>query len=143
MSLPFLFKPYRIGPDMLRKLNFSAEEKKLLRGVWVDGGLWNNIPIRAFGASREPNPKTLGIRLTHPKTQKIKNFGDYIMAFLLNHVLGGSGEVAVSQTSGVAEQIIILNTGEIDVTDFNPPGTVVEKLIKEAQAAVVEYFLDQ
>ena len=65
------------------------------------------------------------------------------MAFLLNHVLGGSGEVAVSQTSGVAEQIIILNTGEIDVTDFNPPGTVVEKLIKEAQAAVVEYFLDQ
>ena len=57
MGLPFIFKPYRIPTLMARMMGNSN-----LAGLWVDGGVRNNLPIRAFENEPGSNPKTLGIR---------------------------------------------------------------------------------
>jgi predicted acylesterase/phospholipase RssA len=50
MSLPGIYKPYAI-------------RKGSYKGVWVDGGLLNNVPFYQFESRAGENPKTLGLRI--------------------------------------------------------------------------------
>ncbi len=110
MSLPFLFKPYVI------------ENKKSdcpPSGIYVDGGLWNNLPFREFEgessgksfsamistmAGLPVKPKTLGLRLGLDPVEQINNFGDFLTR-LGSFGLFGSGETQI--LSKYIEQMII------------------------------------
>ncbi|HRO41885.1 MAG TPA: N-acetylmuramidase domain-containing protein [Flavipsychrobacter sp.] len=48
MSIPGFFKPVHITEEQVTKGSFTAFEKKILPGYWIDGGVINNNPIHAF-----------------------------------------------------------------------------------------------
>lgn len=135
MGLPFIFKPYRISAQSATAMGNPA-----LAGLWIDGGVRNNLPIRAFENAPEARPHTLGIRLGEESIRPINNIVDMFMALSIHQGLMGSGEAEISRTSGYRQQTIILSTRGLSLTDFNPPSAVVDPLIAEAQASVVRYF---
>jgi hypothetical protein len=61
MSLPGLFKPFVL--KKAEDLKLVAPDLPELAGVYVDGGLLNNMPLHFFDNEPGANPKTLGLRL--------------------------------------------------------------------------------
>ncbi len=76
MSLPMFYKPY-----VIRKAHYASKGKDYLPewvdGVWVDGGYFNNSPIRAFINEETPQAKTLGLRLELDERTEINNLWDF------------------------------------------------------------------
>ena len=82
MSVPMIFKPIVIRSndrDLLKVASYASyEPPKLsaddLEGVWVDGGLFNNIPLRVLDTDmQERGLKTLGLRLGRRDRNEINN----------------------------------------------------------------------
>ncbi len=105
MGLPFIFKPYRITTRAASQMGNPA-----LAGLWVDGGVRNNLPVRAFENEPGTRPHTLGIRLGEETVTPINNIIDLLTALTIRQGLLGSGEAEISRTSGYWQQTVILPT---------------------------------
>jgi hypothetical protein len=144
MSLPYAFKPYVIkGP---------ARDNWPEPGVYVDGGLWNNSPLREFereerlGAmlkvsSTFPDPlaikNTLLLRLGVNEPKSIDNFGSMLIALLGGGFLG-TGESQVLKR--FEDRTLVLDTNPLGLLDFAPPTDVRKSINERSYKAVEHYF---
>lgn len=149
MSLPWVFKPYVIKR--------RSEGKGPPCGVYVDGGVWNNLPFRELDsnppsakppasagqksskASGKPTPRTLGLRLEIDSAPKIESVFD-LTAQMLSHGLVGSGESQVMDN--YVNQCIVLDTRGLDLLSFSPPEDpdVNLRILNRSRRAVCRYF---
>lgn len=124
MGLPIIFKP----------IVFRSPYAGAAAGVWVDGGVKDNMPMKAFeGDATGAMDKIFGMRLS-PEITSVNGFMDYTTA-LLNTMM-----VGLNATSGLNIQTVQLNIGSLSTTNFNPTPAVVNPLILEAERAVMQYF---
>jgi NTE family protein len=166
MNLPILFKPIIV--DSLIAVNkannvFSEEYK----GLWVDGGLLNNLPIHAFdnliSANSHPKDKSLfclndniiAIRLMDgfkrmDEIKKISNF-NYNTVFnttliqqlsYLNKVMFYPMEEGQIRTPLEESRTIRLYTENLELTNFTPSDGISQAPIEKARIATRDYFGD-
>jgi hypothetical protein len=137
MGIPGVFKPVRITDDdrafaSTRKSELSITE---LKGLYVDGGLLNNIPLRVAdylvhrlksGAtqSREQptvlRPSTLGLRLEVEKPKSIQSLGDMLQVWPMQIGVFGTGEADIHKSLGTEDRSILLQTDPLTLLDFAP-----------------------
>jgi predicted acylesterase/phospholipase RssA len=149
MGLPWVFKPYVIERQ--------SDKTDPPCGVYVDGGVWNNLPFReldsnppetkapasaAQKSSKSPGkstPRTLGLRLEIDPTAKIESLLDFTLQ-MLQHGVVGSGESQV--TSKYLDQCILLDTRGLDLLSFSPPSdaAVHRRILNRSRRAVCRYF---
>jgi NTE family protein len=152
MSLPIAFKPLVIESDAdlqrvispgegtrLRSASSGRMEPHYLKGVWVDGGLLNNVPLHAFDNEPEPSPNTLGLRLNFEVRNEMRDFVDFLKVYPLG-IMMGTGESQISQTLGNYERSIILDSRGIGLFDFQPPAAQLREAQRDAEARVRTYF---
>jgi predicted acylesterase/phospholipase RssA len=144
MSLPLIYKPY-----VIRQATPGWPEC----GTYVDGGLWNNIPLReieplpsgaevgpvpfsfAFSRQRWPN-STLALRLEiDPPSQVSTALG--VMTSMLKGILG-SGETQVLRE--LEYMSIVLDTRDLSLLKFKPDDAVSERLLKRSRRQISRYF---
>ena len=111
-----------------------------VEGVWVDGGLLNNYPIRAF--STRPgvsvHDHVLGFRLESAMPGEVDGFWDFVGAKLASQ---GRTSSESQITSAKAEaRTAVLPTEGLSVTEFAPDPEVVMKAMIASAAVVYEYF---
>lgn len=124
MGLPAVYKPYKIPNGRYK-------------GVWVDGGLLNNIPFYEFEKRPGENPKTLALRLEMEKYEEIQDFGDLFVRWFLMGFMG-SGEAHISES--VISQTILLDTQGLGLLDFKPDEKKRDEAIDRARSKTYEYF---
>ncbi|MFN7832332.1 MAG: patatin-like phospholipase family protein, partial [Bacteroidota bacterium] len=139
MSLPYIFKPYVIN-----------EQKKGYPpcGTYVDGGVWNNLPIHLFddeitqsqGAaqmslSSQPLAQTLGLRLEFTEVSPVSNLYEFLKK-MLNFGLMGTGETQVLERDEF--RTILLDTDSLGLLDFTPPKD--DTVFKRSRRTVRNYF---
>ena len=149
MGLPWVFKPY-----VIRRRSDKWDPPC---GVYVDGGVWNNLPFReldnnppsdkspasaAQNSSKTPGsltPRTLGLRLEIDPAPKIDSVFD-ITIQMLSHGLFGSGESQVLDK--YVDQCILLDTRGLDLLSFSPPQDpdVKRRILDRSRRAVCRYF---
>lgn len=124
MSLPIIFKP------VVFRTAFAGAPA----GVWVDGGVKDNLPMRVFEADAPGAlDRTFAVRLSQ-ETTTVNGFMDYTNA-LLNTMM-----VGLNSTSGLNIQTVQLDIGSLTTTNFNPSSSVVGPLIVSAERSVMSYF---
>jgi len=132
MSVPFVFKPVVIDKD---------PSGSRMEGVWVDGGLLNNLPFREFDdrdGNDPKNPTTLAIRLdVEPATKPPLLMSDFVKAYLLLGLLG-PGEAFI--TASHAFQTIVLDTKGLSLLNFAPDEKLVERVNSASKATTLNYF---
>ncbi|MEL7493419.1 MAG: hypothetical protein AAGJ95_05595, partial [Cyanobacteria bacterium J06554_11] len=176
MSIPFLFKPiilptYRkkIEDTNLGDLNRSKDSEpgmplgfedlpsdSWMHGIWVDGGMANNIPMSIFEKESltkalsdkdiqfsSTGHKVLGVRLDLDKKVTVESgknpvrifsFWDLLIS-ILRLAIGGAGESGMGFTSPNRDTTIELptrirggkSTESLSLFEFEPP----EKLVKD------------
>ena len=131
MSIPGIFKP------VVDPLDITGNRVK---GVWVDGGLLNNYPIRAFNTrpGQSVHDNVLGFRLESAMPGKIDGFWDFVGAKLMSQ---GRMSSESQITSAKAEaRTVVLPTEGLSVTEFDPDPEVVTRAMITSAAVVYEYF---
>jgi predicted acylesterase/phospholipase RssA len=155
MNLPVIFKPVRVDAEVpVTAFNDSATA---YQGLWVDGGVLNNLPIHAFDANfteparaasgTEPlNSHVVALRLTtgqpgvFPAPLDTDTVG--VVAFLdafADTVLYPS-EGGQLRSPDEAEQTIDLYTYNLETVEFAPSPTKSRLPIAEAEVSVLRYF---
>ena len=147
MGLPWVFKPYVIESQ--------NDKKDPPCGVYVDGGVWNNLPFREFDSvkpaktkssaaardqrGRGKGPRTLGLRLEITPMAPVSSVWDLTAQMLAHGVLGsGESQVLDKYTS----QCILLDTRGLDLLTFSPPKDPKAQLriSNRSARAVCRYF---
>jgi predicted acylesterase/phospholipase RssA len=142
MGLPWVYKPYVID---------ETQEGWPPCGVYVDGGVWNNLPFREFD-SDGPEGKnsrlavrqqqgggraTLALRLEIEPAASIQTvFG--LTSQMLKHGFLGSGETQVYDS--YASQMVLLDVRGLSLLKFQPPKTNRDKAVKRARRTMMRYF---
>lgn len=128
MSIPFAFKPYNI-----------TEIKKGWPppGMYVDGGLWNNLPYREFDSETPSEPQTLSLRLEIEKPIDINSFMGFMSQYIKMGLLGTGETQALPHHHN---RMIVLDTEGLGLLDFNPPDEVKRKASDGANLKVRKYF---
>lgn len=136
MGIPLAFKPV-----IIRKgTHFKDELPDWVDSVWVDGGLFNNIPIQAFDSESGENPKTLGLRLGVDEPLKIKTLTDFFpLQWPLLNGLTGTGESQISKSTNESHAITLDTTG-LDLFNFKPDDKIRDVAIAKAYKCTMEYF---
>lgn len=157
MSLPLLFKPIVLNQtrnDEIYKISKRESKAPIMNlddmdGVWVDGGLLNNIPIRImdewdFIENRNPSKyafKTLGLRLELEKRKEIVSIMDLLTVYPLMLGFFGTGESHINRSLLTNFRSIVLDTEGLDLLNFKPPEEEVAKVIqKKSWDSVYNYF---
>lgn len=145
MGLPYVFKPY-----VIQARSSDDRGKWPTPGTYVDGGLWNNAPMRelegeqALGKSLNvsstfPDPqainKTLLIRLEIDKERVVDDLLS-LMAAVTS--LTGTGESQVSER--YHDQILVLDTQGLGLLDFSPKPEV-QRVVNDRSAWAMENYL--
>lgn len=146
MSLPFVYKPVRIDRTVASRFGNPSASGTLisnthLQGYWVDGGLFNNIPLDAFDAQGGLG-RTFGVRLREdgsPDRARIRSFPEFALAYLANVALG-SGESRASETSGHAHRAVELDVRELSTFNFAPSAQAIQNEIRRADVETRRYF---
>jgi predicted acylesterase/phospholipase RssA len=136
MSLPFIYKPVRISAAQSRAITGGSTR---YAGLWVDGGVWSNLPMRAFGPVTRSGG-VLGIRLGVAGRVRITSFTDFLKRYLIDFGVMGAGETDEAFSTRYRNRIITLPTGSIDTTQFSPPSAVANPLIEQARQLTRRYF---
>ena len=136
MSLPFIYKPVRISAAQSRTITGGSTR---YAGLWVDGGVWSNLPMRAFGPVTSSRG-VLGVRLGVPGRVRITSFSDFLKRYLIDFGVMGSGETDEAFSTRYRNRIVTLPTGSIDTTQFSPPPAVADPLIEQARQLTRRYF---
>jgi len=148
MGLPWVFKPYVIARQ--------SDALDPPCGVYVDGGVWNNLPFREFdsvppgtkmrgsAASRDQRgrgkgPRTLGLRLELTPMASVGSLWE-LTAQMLAHGVLGSGESQVLDK--YTAQCIPLDTRGLDLLTFSPPQDPAarNRISNRSRRAVCRYF---
>src|SRR5262249_16271706 len=129
MSLPGIFKPFVLKQQSDLDLVAPGIAKNLIEGVYVDGGLLNNIPLHFFDTQPGDNPKTLGLRLKLEERNSINSFGNFIVEWPCRLGVFGSGEAQLSVTAEPFDNCVILDTRPLDLLDFEPDKEKLRKVI--------------
>jgi NTE family protein len=142
MGLPMLFKPILITPEKYPKLP-GVED---IAGVYVDGGLFNNVPLTVvdelWGKELgEEGDCTLALRLEEEQGANISSIFSFIRSWLYDTGAFGSGESQIQKTLGTFTRSILLNTDGLSMIRFSPPPPdVQEKIWQNAVERICEYF---
>lgn len=145
MNLPFIFKPVRVYVDQPQNYN----------GLWIDGGILNNLPIHAFDYTQAPcsnapnlkplNPHVLGLRLTPPRrtppsetSPTSMHFTDLLGSFV--DTVFYPSEEGQLRSEEEAEQTISLNTFNLSTFDFAPPRSERDRAARAARESTYRYF---
>jgi predicted acylesterase/phospholipase RssA len=143
MGLPWIYKPYVIT---------SGGEGYPAPGVYVDGGVWNNLPYREFDSEPAPPKKsasaaaaggsapkrrTLGLRLEVDSVAKVDSIGALTVQ-MLQHGLMGSGESQILDK--YVDQLIVLDTCGLDLINFKPDPDKLDAVVRRAKREVWKYF---
>ena len=138
MSLPFIFKPLILKEkaDLAKAAGGDAD----FAGVWVDGGLLNNIPMRVFDNEPGANPKTFGLRLNPEPRKTIDSLSSYLKVWPVTIGFLGTGESQVSQTLNNADDAVILDTSPVGLLDFQPDAATLYTIQDRAKKTVLAYF---
>lgn len=153
MSIPLMFKPVF--------MEAASKQDALYNGYWVDGGVLNNLPLHAFnaGGSLQPyaarfepfNKATLGFDLKSPEKQRsdrerkneaearhVLNIGKLIGNLMDSFMYAGSlGQYA---DSAVRENVILIDTGELDTYELAPTPKQVAATLDCAWCATMQWF---
>jgi NTE family protein len=149
MGLPWVFKPYVITQRL--------DDTDPPCGVYVDGGVWNNLPFRELDSnppaeeqpasavvpskktSKGPTPRTLGLRLGIDPAPQIDSIVSLTLQMLSHGVLG-SGESQVLDK--YVSQCILLDVRGLDLLSFSPPKDPNDNLriSNRSRRAVCRYF---
>lgn len=149
MSLPLIFKPLiiRDASDLEAVVNpGDSLTNHPLKGVWVDGGLFNNIPVGAFDDAAGGQGHTLGLTVGFDEHKEIDNIFKYLKVYPLGIAIGGTGGSQVSSTTSEFDRIIILsitelNSGkDIGLMDFVVEPTIYSAINKQSTEAVELFF---
>ena len=159
MNLPILYKPVEV--DAIPGKSRFVPDPQIYKGLWVDGGLLNNLPIHAFDrepggatpSSQDPNlrplnPHTIAFRLMEgfpfvnptnldpndPTVATSQVIGNLISTLL------SPGEEGHLRTPGEREQTIELFAGDIATEQFAPEPTLTTAATKAAYNATKNYF---
>jgi NTE family protein len=148
---PIVFKPIFVeAPPSDRVLG-------KLRGLWLDGGLLNNIPVHAFDS--EPRPKTratssavhpgmLALRLVEGAPRSFEAYDDPTqdtipIAGLLRDIFGTfmvPGRDGQFLTPEEREQSIDLFTFDLSLFQFSPSQYLAQSPVSDARKSVLAYF---
>ena len=131
MSIPFFYRPARIGP-------------KSNRSTMVDGGMLSNFPVAIFDRpTGTPRWPTFGIKLSaRPKTTLDNSVTGTISLAkaLLGTMTGWYDQQYVAEPS-VQARTIFIDTFNTKATDFNLDEATAQKLYANGRAAATA-FLD-
>ncbi|MCX6251744.1 MAG: patatin-like phospholipase family protein [Bacteroidetes bacterium] len=134
MGIPAVFKPIIINDDEIKYLNLGGSEnivetdtndlngKPILinkwKGYWVDGGFFDNAPIRVWGTNMDKAVLLrLGPRYIKNDLEKDR-FNSYIVA--LGKCVGNLGSGQVTSTNyALYDHIIQLKTGFTNTLQFD------------------------
>ena len=146
MGLPLIYKPY----------SFTKREQGWPPcGTYVDGGLWNNIPLREI----EPMPaefrpayvgqtrpfwldvakwptQTLALRLQLDPPSPVLSALD-VMTQMLKQVVG-TGESQVLEE--LDYMCVTLDTSDLSLLQFKPKDDVRKTVTKRSRRAIARYF---
>lgn len=129
MSIPGIFAPVEINGDL-----------------YVDGGLLDNYPMRAFHYQSEGydviNPRTLGLMLlstseTLTPVAKIENLTQYV-AGLLDAMWTQPQKLYLDEQDW--KRTIKIPTGELSSFNFSLPRADVKKLVAAGRKATADYL---
>ena len=142
MSIPFAYKPIIIEPEDLKYIFGSSDwnNHRALEGIWVDGGLTNNIPINAFKqfSNSSSRQSTFGLRLNIDKQTPILNILDFIKQYM--SLLGGTGVAHMSATQPFYDNCIQLDASPLKLFSFTPTAKDFDKVNAKSYMDVVKYF---
>lgn len=132
-----------------------------LRGLWLDGGILNNIPVHAFdempsmrararNANAVPllNPNVLALRLVGGKPGEEVAYRDpeqdiTPLAGLAGDLLSTllvPGREGQFRTREEQEQSIKLHTYDLSLFEFAPTETIAGEAVRQARTTVVNWF---
>ena len=144
MGLPVLFKPVRITATQARQIVRGASirpaSSTAYAGLYVDGGLWNNLPMPLFATEEQrTGPGTLGLALGRGSLSRsaINHAGDFFGA-LIGRFTGD--DALANAYPSYRRQIITLDTGSIGTADFSPNRAELARMQAAAQQRVRAYF---
>ena len=155
MALPYcIFKPLiiRENDPILPQVLAAGEsirevdpvsnnmERHSLIGVWVDGGLFNNIPSHIF--DKEAEGETLSLRLDssfQEMPDSVTDITDYFLKFPLGLAFG-SGEALATRSYDNKYRSIALDTGNLNLLSFSPSPEDAEAVRRSAIQYVFRYF---
>lgn len=138
MGLPLIYKPYIISQ------HFHGWPPC---GTYVDGGLWNNIPLREIephlpsedsGNSRGRKwPRhTLALRLDIDQPKNIMSAGD-VVAALLSNIIGAGETQLLKELEPIS---VMLDTRGLSLLKFKPDDNIAKTVRKRSRRAISEYF---
>ncbi len=132
MSLPFVFKPVTIFPPDLNKLGLDS----YWAGIWVDGGVFDNAPVRIFKDDESSLLLRLGNRRANHLFFTLETF---VKTYLLVGILG-SGSGQVTETTFPIENIIQLDIRGTDLLKFDLEVNQFKELAQINVDCVYKYF---
>lgn len=159
------YKSSKVHAGNVSALSEWENYNNLYRGLYVDGGIMNNLPIHAFNDVEEPfkyyvnprqpilteefNKNVLGIRLTEGNW-KNPNEGlgkvDWKTDFGTNAIFHTLGSALYYSEDGKIlnkeqrEACVDLYTYDLSTTNFAPTADQVKKPIENAYASIVSLF---
>ena len=149
MSLPLFFKPMIIKDEADLKLVVNPGEPvgdHYLKGVWADGGLFNNIPVAAFDQIAGGPGHTLGLMVGLEERTEITNIFGFLGAYPLGLGVFGTGGSQVSATTSDTDRILVLDTkdaasGEtIGLLDFSLEEKLQDSINAQSNKSVKDFF---
>ena len=138
MSIPGVFKPFVLTKTDRAKVAPDIHDD--IMGVYVDGGLLNNIPLHFFNSDPGANPKTLGLRLSMEKFQDITTLPQLLKIWPGSLGVFGSGKSQLSVTSEPYDNYITLDTTPLTLFDFEPMQPVLDDVTKKSRDATLKFF---
>jgi hypothetical protein len=143
MSLPLAFKPYVIT---------QAIPGWPECGTYVDGGLWNNIPLReieplppgvagqggtssASGGQQWPR-HTLALRLEVEPPVRVGTALD-VMTSMLTGIKGNGESQVLRELDWMS---VVLDTEDLSLLNFKPDDDTSKRLLKRSRRRISQYF---
>lgn len=151
MSIPFAFQPHSVYEK-----DADGRRTEIKRGVWIDGGVMENYPIRLFDAVAEQHSETLGFYLSKgdkaaylqgeqevPPAIEIKGIRDFTFA-VLSALMGHDYNDQVRYED--RNRTVIIDTSEdersknVETMDFNLSPNKQNGLMQVGWSAVRKFY---
>ncbi|MDN4646377.1 patatin-like phospholipase family protein [Arthrobacter sp. PsM3] len=125
MGLPIAYKPYTIQ---------STNDGMPPCGVYVDGGVYSNLPLNAF--SDQEATTAIGLRLEVDKAQPIYGFLGFLGAILKGAVLAGESTITTERS----KRCIRLDTAPLETLGFEVSAETLKSVTARSQLTTMLYF---
>jgi NTE family protein len=125
MGLPFVYKPYT-----LRSTGAGLPPC----GVYVDGGVFSNLPLLAY--TDEEAAGTVGLRLEIEKPTRIEGLLGFLGQLAQASLFAGESSVVEYRSRRSAR----LDTEPLDLFDFTAERAILEKVAIRAQLTTMLFF---